>query len=236
MRNPRTARLVAAAAAAGLAVTLATTPTQTAQGGNKLVYADFESVGPDGRPVSSRGGHMQLFGYAENPTRQPIFSGDPALDPPGPALVRTKPEDPNRMGKFDFELVTPNQWSGVTLEIKGQADVDGQTPADDVTGYKSLSMEVFATGVGNLRIELLSRGWGINPNTANPQVTFIPKKGLNTYKVALKTFAQPSWVTDTRIDPKDVLKKLTAVSIAAFCDDCRPTKGMVVVDNVIFEK
>ena len=47
-----------------------------------------------------------------------------------------------------------NQWSGVTLEIKGQADVDGQTPADDVTGYKSLSMEVFATGVGNLRIEL----------------------------------------------------------------------------------
>jgi hypothetical protein len=97
-------------------------------------------------------------------------------------------------------------------------------------------MEVFATGVATVRVELLSRGWGINPNTANPQITFLPKKGLNTYRVALKTFAQPSWVSDTRIDPKDVLKKLTAVSISAYCDDCRPTKGMMVVDNVVFEK
>lgn len=210
--------------------------TLAAQSPNKLVYADFESVGDDGRPVSARGGALQLFGYSENPTRPPIFKGAPNLDPPAPEIVRTKPDDPNHLAKFDFELVTPNQWSGVTLEIKGQADKDGQTPADDMTGYKSLSMEVFATGVATVRVELLSRGWGINPNTANPQITFIPKKGLNTYRVALKTFAQPAWVSDTRIDPKDVLKKLTAVSISAYCDDCRPIKGMMVVDNVIFEK
>lgn len=223
-----------------LAVTLAMagllTWTLAAQTPDKLVYADFESVGDGGRPLSSRGGSLQLFGYSENPTRPPIFKGAPNLDPPAPELVRIKADDPNRLAKFDFELVTPNQWSGVTLEIKGQADKDGQTPADDMTGYRSLSMEVFATGVATVRVELLSRGWGINPNTANPQITFIPKKGLNTYRVALKTFAQPSWVSDTRIDPKDVLKKLTAVSISAYCDDCRPTKGMMVVDNVIFEK
>jgi hypothetical protein len=207
-----------------------------AQGRDKLVYADFESVGDDGRPVSSRGGHMQLFGYSENPTRPPTFKGAPNVDPPAPELVRTKPDDPNRLGKFDFELLTPNQWSGVTLEIKGQADKDGKTPADDVSGYKSLSMEVFATGVATMRVEILSRGWGQDTNTANPQITFKPKEGLNTYRVALKTFAQPAWVTDTRIDPRDVLKNLTAISIAAYCDECRPTKGMVVIDNVVFER
>jgi hypothetical protein len=226
----------AARLAVALAMACLLTGALAAQSPNRLVYADFESIGDDGRPVSARGGAMQLFGYSENPTRPPVFRGAPNLDPPAPEIVRTKPDDPNHLAKVDFELVTPNQWSGVTLEIKGQADKDGQTPADDVSGYKSLSMEVFATGVATVRVELLSRGWGINPSTANPQITFIPKKGLNTYRVALKTFAQPSWVTDTRIDPKDVLKKLTAISISAYCDDCRPTKGMMVVDNVIFEK
>lgn len=202
---------------------------------DKLVYADFENSA-EGRAISARGGGVTLFGYSENPTRQPVFSGKAGVTPPVPDLVRTKPDDPNHMAKFDFELLTPNQWSGVTLEIKGQADLDGKTPAEDLSGYKSLSVEVFATGVNNIRVELLSRGWGINPNDANPQITFIPKKGLNTYKVELKKFAQPAWVRDTRIDPKDVLKKLTAVSISAYCDDCRPTKGMMVVDNVVFEK
>jgi hypothetical protein len=26
------------------------------------------------------------------------------------------------------------------------------------------------------------------------------------------------------------------VTVAVFCDDCRPTKGMVIVDNLVFEK
>ena len=83
----------------------------------------------------------------------------------------------------------------------------------------------------------MAKAWASEPTRVDEQGrTFIPKKGLNTYKVELKKFAQPSWVTDTRIDPKDVLKKLTAVSISAYCDDCRPTKGMMVVDNVVFEK
>lgn len=210
--------------------------TTQAQSPNRLVYADFESVADDGRPVSSRGGHMQLFGYSENPTRPPVFKGAPNMEPPAPDLVRTKPDDPNRMAKFDVEFVTPNQWSGVTLEIKGQADKDGKTPTDDMTGYKTLSMDVFATGLATMRVEILSRGWGQDSYTANPQITFLPKQGLNTYRVELKKFAQPSWVTDTRIDPKNVLKNLTAVTISAFCDDCRPIKGMVVVDNVVFEK
>lgn len=230
VRQQRVHRGVTAAAlACGLAWT-----TQ-AQSPDRLVYADFESVA-DGRPVSARGGHMQLFGYSENPTRPPVLRGAPGIDPPVPELVRIKPDDPNRLGKFDFELLTPNQWSGATLEIKGQADQDGRTPRDDVSGYKTLSMQVFATGVATVRVEVLSRGWQQDTHTANPQITFLPKQGLNTYRVELKKFAQPSWVTDTRIDPKDVLKNLTAVTISAYCDECRPIKGMLVVDNVVFEK
>ena len=118
----------------------------------------------------------------------------------GAELVRIKADDPNRLGKFEFELLTPNQWSGVTLEIKGQPDQDGRSPRDDVSVYKTLSMQVFATGVATVRVEVLSRGWQQDTHTANPQITFLPKQGLNTYRVELKKFAQPSWVTDTRID------------------------------------
>ena len=221
--------LAAVALACGWAWTL------SAQSADKLVYADFEQV-QDGRAVSARGGAMQLFGYSENPTRPPVFKGAPGVDPPAPELVHVKADDPNRLGKFEFELMTPNQWSGVTLEIKGQPDQDGRTPRDDVSGFKALSMQVFATGVATVRVEVLSRGWEQDTHTANPQITFLPKQGLNTYRVELKKFAQPSWVTDTRIDPKDVLKNLTAVTISAYCDECRPSKGMLVVDNVVFEK
>jgi len=42
---------------------------------------------------------------------------------------------------------------------------------------------------------------------------------------------------DIRVDPKDVLKKLTSLSLTAFCDQCdQPRQGMVIVDNVVFEK
>ena len=224
--------LILAAAAAVASVIPAATD---AQSNDTLVYADFEQV-VDGRAVSARGGAMQLFGYSENPTRPPVFSGAPGVEPAGPELVRIKPDDPNRLGKFNFELLTPNQWSGVTLEIKGQPDQDGKTPRDDVSGYKTLSMQVFASGVATVRVEVLSRGWQQDTHTANPQITFLPKQGLNTYRVELKKFNQPTWVTDTRIDPKEVLKNLTAVSISAYCDECRPSKGMLVVDNVVFEK
>jgi hypothetical protein len=227
----RVGRLVTTAAFACLC-----TWTPAAQSPDRLVWADFETVADDGRPLSARGGHMQLFGYSENPTRPPVFTGAPGIDPPAPALVRIKADDPNRLGKVDFELLTPNRWSGVTLEIKGQADQDGRTPRDDVSGYKTLSMQVYATGVATVRVEVLSRGWEQDTHTANPQITFLPKPGLNTYRVELKKFAQPAWVTDTRIDPKEVLKNLTAVTISAYCEECRPTKGMLVVDNIVFEK
>jgi hypothetical protein len=207
----------------------------SAQSADKLVYADFEQV-QDGRPVTARGGAIQLFGYSENTHRPPIFKGVAGLEPPAPELVRVKPDDPNRLGKFDLELLTPNQWSGVVLELKGLPDKDGQQVTEDVTGYKHFSVQLYTTGITGIRVELLTRGQGRDEKVAHPQVTFIPKPGLNTYRVPLTKFSQPSWVTDTRVDPKDIMKQLTSVNIIAYCDDCRPTKGMVIVDNVTFEK
>jgi len=69
-----------------------------------------------------------------------------------------------------------------------------------------------------------------------PQMMFKAREGFNTYRVPLKGFVQPAWVTDTRIDPQEIFRKLTAINITAFCDQCTPMQGMVIVDNVVFEK
>jgi hypothetical protein len=70
-----------------------------------------------------------------------------------------------------------------------------------------------------------------------PQMTFKVRSGMNTYKVPLTAFTQPAWVTDRRVDAKDILRKLTSINLTAFCDQCELNKqGMVVVDNIVFEK
>jgi hypothetical protein len=48
----------------------------------------------------------------------------------------------------------------------------------------------------------------------------------------LDTFRQPAWAM--KVNKKDVLKKLTSVTVTAFCDRCAGTKGTVAVDNVAF--
>jgi hypothetical protein len=51
--------------------------------------------------------------------------------------------------------------------------------------------------------------------------------------IPLKGLSQPSWAE--RVDPKDVLKKLTAISVSAYCNQCTPQNGMVLVDNIVFQ-
>ena len=201
--------------------------------GDSLVYADFETM-QDNRPVSKRGGWMQLNSYEE--TTKSKFKGLANSSPPAPELVRLKQDDPNKAAAFDYELYSPNQYAGVNLEVHGLPDKDGKPAADDVSGYKYLSMQVYATGVPRLRVELISRGQGMNISSGFPQSAFKLQAGFNTYKLPLNQFAQPSWV-ETKLSTKDVLKKLTAVSLAAFCEGgCTPVQGTVVVDNITFEK
>jgi len=209
-----------------------------AQSDNSLVFADFDTI-KDNRPLSSRGGYIQLFGGSENPGNPAKFIGMPGVND-APELVRLKADDPNKAGMFGYTLSAPNRYASVTLDIHGLPDHDGKPVADDVSGYKNLTFQAYAkgspppTGVQYLRVELTSRGQGIKLQYGFPQAAVkLSPTGLNTYKIALKSLAQPSWVQD-HVDTKEVLKKLTSVQISVYCDQCTQTNGTLVVDNVIF--
>ncbi len=212
--------------------------TAIAQSEDKLVYADFDTV-KDKRPVSTRGGYVQIFAGSENPGNPPTFTGMPGANN-APELVRLKADDPNKAATFSYVLSSPNNYASVTLDIHGLPDKDGKPVAEDVSGYKNLTFQIYAkgtpppTGVQNMRVELISRGQGINLRYGFPQATFrLGTTGFNTYKIPLKSLAQPSWVQD-RVDTKEVLRKLTSVQFNVYCDRCTPINGTVVIDNVIF--
>jgi hypothetical protein len=204
----------------------------TQENGDSLVYADFENV-QDKRPLSNRGGAVQLTSYQESTPSK--FKGLENSQPPAPEVVRLKPDDPNHSIAFDYELYSPNQYAGVGVEVQGQPYKDGKPQADDVSAYKFLSMQIYATGVQGLRVELMSRGQGISLSSGFPQAIFKLKPGFNTYKLPLGSMSQPQWA-QTRVSTKDVLKKLTSISLTAFCEQCAPVHGTVVVDNVVFQK
>jgi hypothetical protein len=200
---------------------------------DKLVYADFENA-VDNRPVSSRNGFVQVLSYEENPTLKSSFKGLQGASPAAPEVVRTSKDSPNRAISFDYSLVGPNNWAGVTVEIHGQPDKDGATVPDDVSGYKYLTMQVYATGVPSLRVEFISRGQGISVSNGYPQMTFKITPGFNTYKIPFKSLGQPEWA-EPKVSTKDVLKKLTSVNVTAFCGPCTPVSGTVVIDNLVFQ-
>src|SRR5262245_66352738 len=76
------------------------TPTSggiTSQEGNgdKLVYADFETA-KDNRPVSDRGGKVQLISYSERPTMPSRCKGLEGANPPAPEFARPTSEIQNQ--------------------------------------------------------------------------------------------------------------------------------------------
>jgi hypothetical protein len=208
-------------------------PSTPSQDTDKLVYADFETKS-DGRPVSSRGGVVQLLSYQENDTLKSSFKGMEGANPAAPELVRTSKDDPNKAASFDYRFLAPNQWAGVGVEIHGQPHQDGKSVPDDVSGYKYLTLQAYATGVTSLRIEFLSRGQGIVVSNGYPQMSFKVSPGFNTYKVPFKSLEQPQWA-EPKVSTKDVLKKLTSVSVTAYCGPCTPIAGTVVIDNLVFQ-
>jgi len=162
------------------------------------------------------------------------FKGLANASPGAPELIVLKDAPQNHLATFEYSLVGPNQWANVTLEVQGRPTKDGKPVADDVSGYKQLALQLYATGVDSLRVEFLSHGQGINITAGFPQLPIRLKSGLNTYVIPLKGLSQPSWAE--KVDPKEVLKKLTAISVSAYCNQCTPQHGMVLVDNIIFQK
>ena len=84
-------------------------------------------------------------------------------------------------------------------------------------------------------MEFISHGQGISLNSGFPQISLKLKPGFNTYLIPLKSLSQPSWV-EQKVDTKDVLRRLTAVSISAYCNQCTPQHGTVAVDNLVFQR
>lgn len=234
-----TARIAALAvglvcsAASGVAAQRTDDAPPSKPSADKLIYADFEKV-EDGKPVSARGGAVSLSKYQESDLQPTTVKGAPDGSNT-PELVRIKPDDPNHLAKFEFAFKAPNQWAGAGIEIKGQPDVDGKTPPDDVTGFRKITFQLYAKGAETVRVEAISRGHGVDLPAGYPQRIFTVRPGLNTYEVALKALAQPPWV-EIKQDSRKILQKLTALTITAYCDGCRPTEGMLIVDNIAFEK
>lgn len=199
---------------------------------SRLVYADFQNA-PDGRPVSKRGGMTRLNRYSQNPGNPPEFRGLEKADPPAPALARVTADDV--AAAFDYELRIPNEWEGVNLEVFGQPEKDGKLVADDVSGYKFITLRVFAKGPQHIRLELITRGHGADLESGYPTANFRVSPGFNTYKLKLDSFNQPQWAMPLDLK-RDVLQKLTSITVGVFCDKCTLEKGTVVVDNIAFEK
>jgi len=204
----------------------------SAQEGDKFVYADFEKV-ENGRAVSNNSGLIQIFTSQESTPLQ--FKGLANASPGAPEVVVAKGDLKNHVAMFEYTLTSPNQWANITLEVQGHPNKDGKPVADDVSGYKNLSIQAYATGTEDLRIEFISHGQGVSLNAGFPQMEFRIKPGFNTYLVPLKSLSQPSWVQQ-KIDTKEVLKKLTAVSVSVYCNQCTPQHGTVAVDNLVFQK
>ena len=142
----------------------------------------------------------------------------------------------NAAATFEFEMLLPNQYEGVIMEVIGLPErEDGKAAADDVSGYSYLTLQASATGVSSLGVEFLSQGQGIELSVGSPQATIQIKPGFNVYKIPLTSLAQPPWAP-VKVNPTEVLKKLTAINIIASCGPCTPTKGRVVLDNIIFHR
>ena len=198
----------------------------------KLLYADFQKL-ENGRLVSSRGGRTQLNHWAQNMGAAPKMRGLENTEPPGPAPARVTDQD--TAAAFEYEMRMPNEWAGVSLEVFGQPEKDGKLVGDDISGYKYITVRLFGKGPQSVRVELISRGLGANLESGYPQMTFRLSPGFNTYKFKLDGFRQPEWATQLDLK-RDVLKKLTSVTIGVFCDKCRMESGTLVVDNLAFEK
>jgi len=214
-----------------IVIALLALSTLSQEGGDKFIYADFEKM-ENGRPVSNNGGFVQIYtGQESVPVK---FKGLANASPGAPELIVLKDAPQNHLASFEYTLVGPNQWANVTLEVQGRPAKDGKPVADDVSGYKQMALQLYATGVDSLRVEFISHGHGVNLTAGFPQLPIRLKSGLNTYVIPLKGLSQPSWAE--RVDPKEVLKKLTAISVSAYCNQCTPQNGMVLVDNIVFQK
>ncbi|HZS03580.1 MAG TPA: hypothetical protein VFD58_01780 [Blastocatellia bacterium] len=198
----------------------------------KLVYADFEQLDKDKRPISAREGKIIFDAGAQNNDRKPKLA---------PRLLGAQGPLTQRIG-FEFEIFEPNTWAEASIKIiglkdKGRLDDWAKTlivRAEDLSAYSAVTVDIGAAGVSQVRIRLLSEENGIDAGGAFPERYLDITNELRTYRIPISEFKQPTgdWVKK-KVTTEQVMKKLTAVQVSVVKV---PSKGFVVLDNIAFEK
>ncbi|MGH9826279.1 MAG: hypothetical protein ACREDR_23870, partial [Blastocatellia bacterium] len=129
--------------------------------------------------MSNRGGFIQLTGYQEQNTMKSRYLGVKDSNPPSPEVVHLKQGDPNHVITFEYQLLSPNAYAGVGVQIDAAEAKDGKAVAVDATGYKYLSVQLYATGADVGRVELTSRDNGLTIPAGPPQAPFKINPGFN---------------------------------------------------------
>ena len=109
---------------------------------DKLVYADFE-LPLDQRPISTRGGLIQLFGFQESQGHPMQFKGMDGQTPPAPAIKMTAKDGFEQGDCVRVRARRTQSVGGVSVEIHGLPDKDGKPQFDDVSTYKFLDLQIF---------------------------------------------------------------------------------------------
>ncbi len=197
----------------------------------RLLYADFEKLSRENRPISNRDGQIVFDSNAPNPASKPKIN---------PRMFGAQAPLTQRLG-FEFDI-PQNPWAEASMKVigmkdKGRLDDWAKTllvKSEDVTGYKNLSLDLGAAGVTQLRLRVISEGNGVDAGGAHPEKIVTVTSSLQNYKIALADFKQPTgdWVTK-KVTTEQVLKKLTGIQISV---TQAPSKGIVITDNIAFEK
>ncbi|MEP7336173.1 MAG: hypothetical protein ABI977_00285 [Acidobacteriota bacterium] len=207
-------------------------PLLVQESAQRLVYADFEQFDKDKRPASARGGKVIFDAGAQNNDNKPKLA---------PRLFSAQGTLTQRLG-FEFDLAKPNDWAEASVKIiglkdKGRLDDWAKTllvKSEDLSQYSKLTLDIGAAGVSQVRIRLISEGNGVDVGGAFPENFLQVSNELKSYQLPLSEFKQPvgDWVKK-KVTTEQVVKKLTGVQISVVQV---PAKGMVIIDNIAFEK
>ena len=200
----------------------------------KLIYADFEGV-DGGKALSSRGGPITVTSYQESDLHKTTTKGGTNAGNT-PELVRIKPDDPNHLGKIRVRLHGPEQLGrrhASRSRARPTPTASRRRTTSPATRRSPSSSTPRAPRWCASRPSAAATAWTCRP--AGRRRSFKVRPGLNTYEVPLKSLASPDWV-EVKPDTKKLLAKLTALNISVICEPCRPAQGMLIVDNVTFEK
>lgn len=215
-----------------LCVTLGLTVVFSQNTSEKLIYADFEKLSKENRPISNREGLINFQSNSENQAIKPKITA---------RLFGAQPPLTQRLG-FNFEISEPNKWAEASMTIvgmkdKGRLDDWAKTlivKAEDISTYKSLTLDIGAVGTTQTRLSLLSEGNGVDMSGAPPEYYLTITNEIKPHKILLSDFKQPTgdWVKH-KVTTEQVLKKLTGVKISV---TQIPAQGILIVDNIAFEK